>query len=78
MKPRIFLCPGWVTSKTDGQDHYINADALAKLYGVPLNTCFQEDAATRATRHDVRLYPSFHGDYTLPPEAAKILARSKK
>lgn len=32
--PRYLLCPGWVTSQTDGQSHYIGAHQLARLYGV--------------------------------------------
>lgn len=33
------LCPGFVTSDTDGQRHYIGAGRLADLYGVPMAEC---------------------------------------
>ena len=34
MKERYLLCPGWVTSRADGQQHFVSAIALANLYGV--------------------------------------------
>lgn len=36
---KYVLCPGMVTSKTDGQRHYIGPHALAQLYGVDMKEC---------------------------------------
>jgi hypothetical protein len=36
---RIFLHPGPVTSKVDGDRHYVDAAALSYLYSVPLKAC---------------------------------------
>lgn len=32
--PKYVVCPGMVTSETDGQMHYIDAIQLMRLYGV--------------------------------------------
>lgn len=75
-KKKYMLHPGRVISKADGQEHYIQADQLARLYGVPLRECeivAQSDALyqAHAERKDViHLYPRFNGDYTLPANAA--------
>lgn len=34
MKIAFVLYPGFVISRTDGDRHYINADQLARLYGL--------------------------------------------
>lgn len=39
MEKKYFVCPGMVTSKTDGQRHYINATMLMHLYGVDPEEC---------------------------------------
>lgn len=36
---RYILRPGWVTSRHDGDRHYIKAPALARLYDVPMGEC---------------------------------------
>lgn len=36
---RYVLCPGMVISRNDGQQHYIGAMALARLYGVDPKEC---------------------------------------
>lgn len=69
---RYVLHAGWVRSANDGQDHYISALALARLYGVPLNQCVCAPTA----RHEffgwqeppgaIHLRPSPSGNYTLP------------
>lgn len=33
------LCPGYVRSKVDGDEHFIGAPQLAALYGVNINEC---------------------------------------
>lgn len=71
--PKYILCPGYVTSRNDGQRHYITAARLARLYGVRYQECLIDDEVSHLTRGlhvlpgDVRLYPRYDGDYTLPP-----------
>lgn len=78
MKPRLILCPGHVQSRFDGDFHHISASRLAELYGVPLDLCTQDVLPHHAGKHDICLYPKYNGDYTLPPEAAELLAKLKK
>jgi hypothetical protein len=70
-RPRYVLCPGWITSKSDGDRHYISAAKLARYYGVNLRDCLIELPKQR-------LHPKFYtgmvflepwddGDYRLPP-----------
>jgi hypothetical protein len=68
---RYIVEPGWVISKTDGQEHFIGADQLIRLYGVDRRDCIiinsDEDYKThRLDLNDVRLQPRHSGDYTLP------------
>jgi hypothetical protein len=62
---RYLLCPGYVTSRHDGDDHYIDAPTLARLYRVPLDECLVGD---RRMAHPglVVLAPRFDGDYSIP------------
>jgi len=39
MKKKFVLLPGYVTSQYDGQDHYISAGQLMKLYKVRQEEC---------------------------------------
>lgn len=71
--------PGLVTSKTDGQVHFISAAQLVMLYGVKWDECIVYDAArlyelpdsVRESRMAVAeslipLRPRYDGNYTLP------------
>lgn len=72
MKLRYVLHPGRVTSKNDGQRHYITALSLADLYGVNLRDCTvvlsgEEDRpGYREQPGDIHLRPRIDGDYRLP------------
>lgn len=83
MNHRYLLCPGNITSCTDGDRHYITADKLADLYGVQIAACIvfpEKSPANHSARmalldrvHSgelVALTPSYTGDYTLPAAAA--------
>lgn len=66
------LHPGRVTSRNDGQRHYISALRLAELYGVNLRDCVVCDAlsdpswrAYREQAGDIHLHPRADGDYRL-------------
>jgi hypothetical protein len=69
-RPRYVLCPGWVTSQNDGEQHYIDAMQLARLYGVDLRNCLIRPARRSLDSADyagkVFLHPRFDGDYRLP------------
>lgn len=39
MNKKFILHPGIITSRLDGEDHYINAGTLAKLHKVDINEC---------------------------------------
>lgn len=66
---RYMLYPGTVSSKNDGDIHYIGASRLAQLYGVPLAECIVARHNTEKPPvwfKGVCLHPRYHGDYTLP------------
>lgn len=70
---KYLLCPGHVVSKTDGQQHYITASQLAKLYGVPMDECLirPETGTPKHFGWDeshqlIELWPQTSGDYALP------------
>lgn len=80
MKPRYVVCPGEVTSQTDGQRHYIGAMQLMRLYGVRPEECEIYEPAPWWTQSYylevekrqqgmIRLYPRYDGDYSLPSNA---------
>jgi len=72
---RYVLHPGWVTSKTDGDRHYISASHLAHLYGLRLADCIvmhDDEPGVRGYQQqsgDVHLYPRYDGNYSLPSNA---------
>lgn len=70
------LYPGTVRSKSDGDQHYITADQLCRLYGVRMNECMivmpryygnpmYRQFIERAEKL-IPLRPRYSGDYTLP------------
>ena len=71
---RYVLHPGYVTSRTDGDRHYIGSSDLLRLYGVDprAHTLTLADhidhRCYRARDGDVHLHPRFDGNYTLPNE----------
>ena len=79
---RYVLLPGYITSKSDGQVHYINPLQLARLYGVNIKECrivYRDSVISmrsyNKTDDDIELYPRYDGDYrlpTLPPRGGMI------
>ena len=68
-RKKYLLCPGWVTSQTDGQHHFISASRLARLYNVRMDECevFEPDARPLAKHAGlIRLTPRFDGQYKDP------------
>lgn len=72
---KYLLVPGHVTSKTDGDLHYISASRLAELYGVRMNECtvYPDNPRQRTLVHPwehyglIQLTARYDGDYSLPP-----------
>lgn len=67
--PIYVLCPGWVRSKHDGHQHFIDSFDLAQLYGVVHSACLIINENSRGFRempHHVMLRPRDDGDYRLP------------
>jgi hypothetical protein len=76
MKPKYVICPGMVTSKVDGQRHYVGPMKLMQLYGVDPSECeIYEPAswwvgsfyrmAEERQRRLPRLGPRYDGNYAL-------------
>ena len=70
---RYILHPGYVTSKNDGERHYISGLRLMQLYGVNRRDCtiiegdgFRSLSKYRGQPGDVHLHPRRDGDYRLP------------
>ena len=81
VRPRRYvLCPGMVTSRTDGQRHYVGPYHLAQLYGVAPSECLihQPEPWWPASYHEraeerhrglIKLEPRHDGNYSLPSVA---------
>ena len=75
MGKKYLLCVGHVTSKNDGELHFIDGPTLANLYGVPMAECLVWDhhkypshamAEASQPRGYINLYPDYWGKYELP------------
>ena len=62
---RFLLCPGRVTSRNDGQVHYVSSQDLARLYGVNPAECDVSRQAMSADHGLIELHPRSDGDYSL-------------
>jgi hypothetical protein len=62
------LHPGWVTSKSDGDRHWISGAQLARLYQLhPDEYIIWDDSrGHQDSTLYAHLYPSFHGNYGRP------------
>lgn len=69
------VCPGWMMSKNDGQQHYVGVQQLMRLYGINER---RHDVHIHPERRDeyhgwnppsdaVYLWPRYHGDYERMP-----------
>jgi hypothetical protein len=66
---KYLVCPGWISSKTDRDEHYIDAPMLMKLYGVDSRECLIRPTGSALLGWQeltdlVRLEPRYHGDYS--------------
>lgn len=63
MEKKYILVPGWITSQTDGDRHFIGASRLAELYGVPMGECvIAGDVSRKVTALEI-LRPLNSGRY---------------
>lgn len=77
----VILVAGFVTSKNDGQEHYISGRQLARLYRLPSNTPVKVTTEAELPRimlgldssKVLVLRPNYHGQYTLTPEQRALL-----
>lgn len=68
-KMTYVLAPGYVTSKTDGDRHYITAEMLQQLYNVDLDQCVKEPRDKQdwlPPENAIYLRPRYDGNYSLP------------
>lgn len=73
-RPKFALHPGWVISKTDGDDHRISAGQLARLYKLKTyeyivwrgSALASEDQLGRRYEDFIHLYPRYDGNYGRP------------
>lgn len=85
---RFLVRPGWVTSRTDGQRHWITADKLMRLYLLRREECIVEGEPSKLhttgprfdTRHLIQITPRYDGNYPAfqKPMAKKITALTSK
>jgi len=67
MKRRYIVHPGFVVSRTDGDQHYIGYSQLIALYKVDPTLCILYKEGEYIPRAlDAHLYPKYSGDYSLP------------
>jgi hypothetical protein len=77
VQPKYVLFPGIVTSKTDGDQHYLGFRELACLYKVDLRECAIYEPrpwwtishykmAEEQIKGLIQLKPRYDGNYTLP------------
>ena len=73
---RYVLHPGYVTSASDGQEHFIDGPRLARLHGLNIlnrNVVFGDKPGLRDLPGDIHLRPRFDGDYSVfTPEAPNV------
>ena len=66
---KYLICPGVVTSKTDGDRHYITANQLISLYRVNHSECVVIPKNNKGYRPDgelIVLSPDYSGQYNVP------------
>lgn len=70
---KYLVCPGEVTSRTDGDTHYIGAARLMDLYRVNPSECMVLRGPYIRILHDglIKLHPRWSGDYSLPEGGGK-------
>lgn len=71
-QPFYILHPGWVSSRYDGDRHYITAARLADLYGLKMQQCAVAPDSEKGWQgwvepeNAIHLRPRNDGNYVLP------------
>ncbi len=60
---KYLVKPGWVTSRTDGDRHWIPADKLIQLYQVNPKECIIYDPWQEDPQDLIVLRPRYDGNY---------------
>lgn len=63
---KFILVPGWVTSKSDDERHFVDINRLAALYGLQPGEYTGSTVPAerrRLPKHWIELGPRYHGDY---------------
>lgn len=71
MAKKYALHPGFVTSRFDGEQHYIGIRQLVHLYGLSQSEyVVWDDRGSLGRREEdyIHLYPSYEGNYERPKE----------
>jgi hypothetical protein len=75
---KYFVIADYITSKNDGDRHFITCNQLMRLYSVREEECVCLENGTERYKMYVDRYgnlielrPKSDGDYRLPPKAAK-------
>lgn len=69
-KTRVILHPGFITSQTDGDMHYVSGSMLRELYDVPQDMfviIIEDEVDSKGLKNDavtdIHLYPNDEGQY---------------
>lgn len=63
MRKKYVVCPGYITSKHDGQRHYVDRQQLMDLYKVNKHECMDCGSKVRFEDQVTYLTPRYNGDY---------------
>lgn len=65
---KYMLLPGWVTSRHDGDIHFIGSEQLARLYGVSMDECCVYRGQHTLAEHDGLMFlpVRYDGNYETP------------
>jgi hypothetical protein len=78
---KYLICPGMVTSKRDGDKHYITADQLIRLYKVNPSECVVMPKNNKGYRPDdelIVLSPDYSGQYIIPQKNKNRLTANRQ
>jgi hypothetical protein len=81
MDKKYLVIGDYIRSKNDGQEHFVPASVLVRLYNVDPNECIMVDRGHElyalmgvAPEHRsrlIRLFPRYDGDYQILPASSR-------
>lgn len=73
MEIKYHVVPGYITSKNDGEEHFISESQLVRLYGIKRNEYIVCADPTYCREQEIRhLHANYNGDYNLGEHNGKI------